>query len=189
MPKYILALILFLFSFSAFAQDAKRSKFSAGLSIGYKTPNGLGFILSYHANRVVQVDLMGGYTRYNGGKVAAGGKIYPLKPMKVNPFISAVYALSTGADVKAGNVPQQKERYRTYSNQYIVAGLGITILGEETGHSLQIGYSLCLNTPVVKSYDMGNSFYASRDKVMNSLNSGIMATYNLFLFFNKPRRR
>ncbi|MGE3825261.1 MAG: hypothetical protein AB7G44_13650, partial [Bacteroidia bacterium] len=61
--------------------------------------------------------------------------------------------------------------------------------GEETGHSLQVGYSMVLNNPVVKSYDMGNGYYASRDKVKNSISSGIMATYNLFLFFNKPRRR
>ncbi len=189
MLKHFLLLILFLSAVCGFSQDAKRSKFSAGLSIGYKTPNGLGFILSYHANRVVQVDLMAGYTRYNGGKFAAGGKIYPLKPMKVNPFISATYSISTGAEVKAGNVPQQKERYTTYSNQYIVAGLGITILGEETGHSLQVGYSLGLNDAIVKSYDLGNGYYASRDKVRNSLASGIMATYNLFIFFNKPRKR
>lgn len=189
MLKHFLLFIFSLFAVCSFSQDAKRSKFSAGLSIGYKTPNGLGFILSYHANRVVQVDLMGGYTRYNGAKFAAGGKIYPLKPMKVNPFISATYSITTGADVKAGFVQQQKEHYRTFTNQYIVAGLGITILGEETGHSLQVGYSLGLNTPVVQSYDMGNGYYASRDRVMNSLKSGIMATYNLFIFFNKPRKR
>jgi hypothetical protein len=189
MRYYFFIIVFFLFSVSAFSQDPQRSKFSAGLSIGYKTPNGLGFIISYHANRVVQVDLMGGYTRYNGGKFGAGAKFYPLKPMKVNPFISAAYSISTGADVKAGNVPQQKERYQTFSNQYVVGGLGITILGEETGHSLQVGYSLVLNNPVVKSYDMGNGYYASRDKVKNSVANGIMATYNLFLFFNKPRRR
>ncbi|MGE3825393.1 MAG: hypothetical protein AB7G44_14320, partial [Bacteroidia bacterium] len=124
MLKYFFPVVAFFISLSVFAQDPQRSKFSAGLSIGYKTPNGLGFILSYHANRVVQVDLMGGYTRYNGGKFGAGAKFYPLKPMKVNPFISAAYSISTGADVKAGNVPQQKERYQTFSNQYVVGGLG-----------------------------------------------------------------
>ena len=123
MRYYFFIIVFFLFSVSAFSQDPQRSKFSAGLSIGYKTPNGLGFIISYHANRVVQVDLMGGYTRYNGGKLGAGAKFYPLKPMKVNPFISAAYSISTGADVKAGNVQQQKEHYTTYSNQYGLGGL------------------------------------------------------------------
>lgn len=189
MLKYFLLFIFSLFAICSFSQDAKRSKFSAGLSIGYKTPNGLGFILSYHAHHVVQIDLMGGYTRYNGAKFAAGIKIYPLKPMKVNPFISTTHSITTGADVKAGFVQQQKERYRTFPNLYIAAGLGITILGEETGHSLQVGYSLGLNNPLVQSYDLGNGYYANRDKVRNSLASGIMATYNLFIFFNKPRKR
>ena len=185
MLKHFLLLIFFLSAVCGFSQDAKRSKFSAGLSIGYKTPNGLGFILSYHANRVVQVDLMAGYTRYNGGKFAAGGKIYPLKPMKVNPFISATYSISTGADVKVGYIQQQKEHYITYSNQYIVTGLGITILGEETGHSLQIGYSIGLNDQKIDPVINGQT----RDRVDNSLKGGIMATYNLFIFFNKPRKR
>ncbi len=189
MPKYFLLFIFSLFAVCSFSQDAKKSKFSAGLSIGYKTPNGLGLILSYHTNPVLQVDLLAGYTRYNGAKFAGGFRIYPYNKGKVKPFISHYYSISTGAEVKAGNVPQQKERYTTYSNQYIVAGLGITILGEETGHSLQVGYSLGLNDAVVKSYDLGNGYYASRDKVRNSLASGIMATYNLFIFFNKPRKR
>ena len=189
MLKYFFSAIFFLFSVSCFSQDAQRSKFSAGLSIGYKTPNGLGFILSYHANRVVQVDLMAGYTRYNGAKFAAGGKIYPLKPHKVNPFISAAYSISMGATVKAGYVPSQKEQYTTYSNQYIVTGIGITIIGEEMGHSLQIGYSLGLQKPDYEAKDFGNGYYASKDKVVNSLKSGIMATYNLFLFFDKSKRR
>ncbi len=189
MVKYFLSAILFLFSVYAFSQDPGRSKFSAGLNIGYKTATGLGFITSYHANLVVQVDLMVGYTRYNGAKFGGGGKFYFLKPKKVNPFISACYSVSTGAEVKGGFVQQQKEKYKTYSNQYVVAGFGITILGEETGHSLQVGYSFNLNTPVVTKYNLGNGYYESYDKVLNSVKGGIMATYNLFLFFNKPRKR
>ena len=185
--KYFFSIIFFFISAFAFSQDAQKSKFSAGLNIGYKTACGLGLIVSYHANRVVQVDLMAGYTRYNGAKFAAGGKIYPFKPRKVNPFVSACYSISLGADVKAGFVAQQKEHYRTFSNQYIVSGIGITLHGEETSHSLQIGYSVGLNTPQLQSY--ASPTYQSRDKVANSLKGGFMATYNLFICFNKPRRR
>ncbi len=187
MSKYFFTLILFLFSVCVFSQDAQRSKFSAGLNIGYKTANGLGFIVSYHPHPVVQVDLLAGYTRYNGGKFAGGVKIYPFKPKKVRPFISACYSISTGADVKVGYVVTQKEHYRTFSNQYVLGGLGITILGEETGHSLQVGYSFALNDPVVQKFSSASN--VSYDKVRNSLKGGIMATYNLFIFFNKPRRR
>lgn len=174
---------------SAFSQDAQKSKFSAGLNIGYKTACGLGFISSYHANRIVQVDVMAGYTRYNGAKFAGGGKFYFLKPHMVNPFVSVAYSISTGAVVKGGFVQQQEEKYKTHPNQYVVGGIGITLLGEETGHSIQIGYSFNLNTPVVTKYDMGNQYYESYDKVVNSVKGGIMATYNLFIFFEKPRRR
>ncbi len=192
MLKYFLSLVFLLFSTCAFSQDAQRSKFSAGLNIGYKTANGLGFILSYHPHNIVQFDLFGGYTRYNGGKFAGGVKIYPLKPKKVRPFISACYSISTGADVKVGYVLTQKEHYRTFSNQYILGGLGITILGEETGHSLQVGYSLGLNEQKIEKIPPpppSIPTYASYDKVRNSLRGGIMATYNLFIFFNKPGRR
>ena len=185
--KYFFSIILFFISAFAFSQDAQKSKFSAGLNIGYKTACGLGLIVSYHPNPVVQVDLMAGYTRYNGAKFAAGGNIYPLKPRKVNPFISASYSISTGADVKAGFVAQQKEHYRTFPNHYIVAGLGITMHGEETSHSLQIGYNIGLNNPTLQTY--ASPSYQSRDKVANSLKGGIMATYNLFIFFDKPRKR
>jgi len=188
MLKQIFAALIFsVIAFSCFSQDAKKSKFAAGLNIGYKTANGLGLILSYQPNRVVQVDVMAGYTRYNGAKFGGGGKIYPFKPRVVNPFIAVCYSISTGAEVKTSFKFTQHENYRTYSNQYILPGLGMTIHGEETHHSLQIGYSFNINDPVVTVYP--SQTYKNLDKVKNSVKGGIMATYTLFIFFNKPGRR
>ena len=188
MLKYILPVICILLSIGSYAQDGKRSKFSAGLNIGYKTANGLGFIISYHANPVVQVDFMAGYTRYNGGKFGAGGKIYPFKPGKVNPFVSACFSISTGANVETSTRFTQKEHYRTFSNQYVISGLGITMHGEETSHSLQVGYSFILTDGLANVVPPVQSIQ-NKERVQNSIKGGIMATYNLFIFFNKPRKR
>lgn len=188
MLKYYLTVVIFLQAFSSDAQDAQKSKFSAGLNIGYKTANGLGFILSYQPNPVIQVDLYAGYTRYNGGKFAGGGKVYPLKPNKVNPFISVAYSVSTGANVETSTRFTQKEHYRTFSNQYVIPGIGITMHGEETSHSLQIGYSFILTDPIANVVPPVQSI-ENKTRVENSIKGGIMATYNLFIFFNKPRRR
>ena len=188
MLKYAFPIISFFFSHLAFAQDAQKSKFSAGLNIGYKTANGLGFILSYHPNRVVQVDLFAGYTRYNGGKFAGGGKIYPLKPGKVNPFVAVCYSVSTGANIETSTRFTQKEHYKTFSNQYVIPGIGITMHGEETSHSLQVGYSIMLTQGMANVIPPVQSIQ-NKEKVQNSIKGGFMATYNLFLFFNKPRKR
>ena len=186
--KFLFLFILILFAFNCNAQDRPKSKFSAGINLGYRTANGIGIILSYHANRVVQVDLLAGYTRWNGAKFGGGGKIYPFKFGKVNPFVSVCYSISMGANVGTSFKFTLKEHYRTFSNQYIIPGMGITMHGEETSHTLQIGYSFMLTEPIVNilaPLPTPNNF----ERVHNSLKGGIMVTYNLFIFFHKPRKR
>lgn len=188
MLRNIFAAFIILQSISSFAQDAQKSKFSGGLNIGYKTANGLGFIVSYHPIRLVQIDLMAGYTRYNGAKFGGGAKIYPLKPNVVNPFIALCYSISTGANVETSFKFTQKEHYKTFPNQYIIPGLGITMHGEETSHSLQVGYSFILTEPRANVIPPVQSI-RNKERVQKSVKGGIMVTYNLFIFFNKPHRR
>ena len=184
--KFLLLLVLTLTCHQLLGQDKGKvlAKFGIGVNLGYKTYNGIGPLAIYHPNRFLDLEAGAGYSGYNGGKFGGGLKFFPLKPVKLNPFLGLHYAFTTGRKIETEIVDTRAENYTTFPNQYAITTLGVWIKGEQIQHQLAAGYCFLLTN--------GRIEMASRTQktehlaeIQQGLAGGFSITYTIYVNLNK----
>lgn len=147
--------------------------------------NGIGPVLIWHLHPKIDIDLAGGFTAYNGGKLGFGTKIYPLKSSKANLFLGAHYSLTTGKRLITEPSETYKENYRTFPNHYLIGTTGVWIKGDYLQHFLSIGYAGILAPYVIEEEEGNVEVPQHLQKIKNGLAGGISATYTISINLDK----
>ena len=184
--KYLFVLFGLLAVHHISAQEARKSSFGIGWNLGLNTSNGMGAKIMYTPAAFAQLDIAAGKTAYNGFKFAGGLKIYPLKLREINPYAGFYYSYTLGQEVQSrfGN---SRELYTTYSNQYLHPHLGVSMYGEILQHTLAAGYSALVGNYKI-DVNPNNTTNENQETIENRLRGGIMLSYTIWIYINKPRR-
>jgi len=170
------------------AQVKTFHKFALGFNVGLNTMNGLGPVVAYRPDKIVEFNLGGGVSLYNGGKIGVGGKVMFQREGYCIPFFSVYYSVTTGKHLVSNRFSNEIENYTTFPNQYFIPNLGLFVPGNFINHYLSVGYTVILNKYRIDR-DPHNSPGGeySYDTIVARLKGGFMITYTMTLYLHKSK--